>query len=160
MPQPMSRWQNLQELRARTQEPRQDASLAWLMPGANHLTRAITAAILDARGLRDERPGPQSGRTHATVLFAQAATLSHEVEILCTQARALCREAEILRKTRPAPTSWRRAAGAKGSSWSSTAGVCRGTYIRRAFIRSALVRRSYHGRAAERKVQPTPEEIT
>jgi hypothetical protein len=118
MPQSMSMLHNLQELRARAQEMRQearhtyqDASLAWLMPDANHLTRAITVALLNARGLLDERPAPEVRRTYTVVLFAQSGTLSHEVASLCTQARALCHEAKLLCKARPAPASWSQAAG-------------------------------------------------
>jgi hypothetical protein len=136
MPQLRSMWHHLQELRAQTQERRQDARrachearLAWLMPGATHLTRAITAAILEAHGLLDEHPVPYAGRTHAAILSSQAASLRHEVELLCAQARALCREAEILCKDRPAPASWRQTAGGRDASLSSTGSVCRGASI-------------------------------
>ena len=81
-----------------------DARLIWFMPGANHLTRAITAAILETHGLLEEQPAERRGRIppdavasrRARLLRAKALGLRRELEQLCAEAAALCREAECL----------------------------------------------------------------
>jgi hypothetical protein len=130
MPQTAYLWHKTQEVQARAQEKRRErlhlydhASLGPLMPGANRLTRAITAAILDMHGLLDGQLAPRVRPTNGTTkrdatvldrvpeqpcaaaLYAQALTLCSEVESLCAQASALCREAESLCKARPAPAA-------------------------------------------------------
>jgi hypothetical protein len=127
MPETAYMWHKTQKVRVRAEEKRQErlhlydhASLGPLMPGANRLTRAITAAILDKHGLLDERLAPQARPTNgaterkeaildcvpeqrcAAALYAQALTLGRELESLCAQARALRCEAESLCKARPA----------------------------------------------------------
>jgi hypothetical protein len=153
MPQTTYKRHKIQEFQGRAQETWQEplhlydhASLAWLMLGANRLTRAITAAILDTHGLLDEQPVTQTRRRYATtgtqggvdtctveqrqtaVLHAQARTLRREMQILRAQARALCREAETLCKARAAPAAWSQPAGEENSSLSSRECVGRGAY--------------------------------
>jgi len=127
MPETTYTWHKTQDVQVRTQKKRQErlhlydhASLGPLMPGANRLTRAITAAILDTHGLLDERLVPPVRPTNGTAeredtvldcvpeqpcaaaLYAQALTLRREVESLCAQAMTLRREAKSLCKARPA----------------------------------------------------------
>jgi hypothetical protein len=66
MPEIIYMWHKKQEVQARAPEKRHErlhvydhASLEPLMPRANRLTRAITAAILDTHGLLDEWHAPQ-----------------------------------------------------------------------------------------------------
>jgi hypothetical protein len=80
-----------------------EAKLLWLMPGANALTRALTAAIVEHHGLLDEPP-PSAGlsaaavRHQAAVNRVRAAALCRNVAQLCAQAVLLQREAEQLCK--------------------------------------------------------------
>ena len=82
-----------------------EAKLLWLMPGANELTRAVTAAILTRDGLLDAPPTapvlrPAAVRQQSAVCRARAAALHHEVHWLCARAVALRCEAEELCKPR------------------------------------------------------------
>jgi hypothetical protein len=82
-----------------------EAQLLWLMPGANALTRALTAAIMESRGLLEASPpsaglSPAAARHQAAVRRARAAALRHDVAQLCAQAVRLQREAEQLCKPR------------------------------------------------------------
>jgi hypothetical protein len=85
------------------------AKLAWLMPDANRLTRTITAAILESRGLLGETPGLEVGPTPTAILFTQARVLRREMERLCAQSKALCGDTERLCKDRQAHMPWRQA---------------------------------------------------
>jgi hypothetical protein len=74
-----------------------------LMPGANALTRALTAAIVESRGLLEASPpsaalSPAAVRHQAAVRRARAAALRHDMAQLCAQAVLLQREAEQLCK--------------------------------------------------------------
>jgi hypothetical protein len=80
-----------------------EAKLLWLMPGANALTREVTAAILERAGLLAEPPAPAvlstaAVRQKVAASRARAAALLDEVRQLCAQAAALHREAEQLCK--------------------------------------------------------------
>jgi hypothetical protein len=79
------------------------------MPDANRLTRTITAAILESRGLLGEPPGLEVRPTPTSILFAQARFLRRETERLCAQSKALCGDTERLCKDRQAPLSWHQA---------------------------------------------------
>jgi hypothetical protein len=78
-----------------------EAELLLLMPDANALTRELTAAILESRGLLDAQATVAALSTTAIwqkafVCQTQAAMLRHEVQQLCTQAFVLRLEAEEL----------------------------------------------------------------
>lgn len=81
-----------------------DAKLIGFMPGANQLTRAITAAMLETHGLLEEPPGARRDTIspnavawqRAYLLCAKALGLRRELEQLCAEAAVLCREAEWL----------------------------------------------------------------
>ena len=73
-----------------------------VMPGANALTRALTATILERHGLLDP-PGTavvpiSQAKPIRAAVRQKAAALRHEVEQLRAQAAALCLEAEDLCK--------------------------------------------------------------
>jgi hypothetical protein len=80
-----------------------EAKLFLVMPGANALTREITATILARDGLLDAQdtvPVPSSAavRRKSAARRAQAAALCNEVQRLCAQAILLQREAKQLCK--------------------------------------------------------------
>ena len=67
MTDPTSLWQSIQKMQARAVQAQQGARSARLeryMPGANRLTKAITAAILAGQGLLDGRPASRHARAH------------------------------------------------------------------------------------------------
>jgi hypothetical protein len=114
--QPMEMGDTIQDIWAWTRRRGRDAQhavhhakLAWLMPDANRLTRTITAAILESRGLLGEPPGLEVHPTTTSILFTQARFLRREMERLCAQSKALCGESERLCKDRQAPMSWGQA---------------------------------------------------
>jgi hypothetical protein len=82
-----------------------EAELLRLMPGANALIRALTAAIVESRGLLEAPPPSVVLRTaavrhQAAARRTRAAALRHDVAQLCAQAIVLQREAAQLCKPR------------------------------------------------------------
>jgi hypothetical protein len=78
-----------------------EAKLLLVMPGANALTREITATILARDGLIDAQdtvPSSAAVRRTSAARRAQAAALRNEVQRLCAQAILLQREAKQLCK--------------------------------------------------------------
>ena len=71
-----------------------EAQLWLAMPGANALTRRLTAQILLAHGLADD-PGP-AAQPFAHLVQHEAARLRRETAAASARAQALCQEAKDL----------------------------------------------------------------
>jgi hypothetical protein len=87
-----------------TRRVEREAKRKLLMPGANALTRELTATILERYGVLDKPATsvvPISiARPIRAAVRHKAATLRHEVQQLCAQASVLHLEAEELCKPR------------------------------------------------------------